>query len=98
MARTGAPSGRAGPETVCQCLEQAVRGGPKRTGARTIVQNRAVWERPRFSRWPCRRLRAPASVAPTPAGPVCQLGTSSADSAVIHKQDSNVCQEERRSS
>ena len=61
--------GWAGPETVCDCLEQAVRGGPKRTGARTVAQIRAVWERPRFSRWPCRRLAVPASVAPTPAGP-----------------------------
>ncbi len=63
--------GWAGPETVCHCLEKAVRGGPKRTGARTFAQNRAVWERPRFSRWPCRRSGAPASVALTPAGPVC---------------------------
>ena len=39
-----------------------MRGGPKRTGARTFAQIRAVWERPRFSRWPCRRLGAPASV------------------------------------
>ena len=55
----------------CASLEQAVRRGPKRTGARTFAQIRAVWERPRLSRWPCRRLGVPASVAPTPAGPVC---------------------------
>ncbi len=54
----------------CASLGQAVRGGPKRTGARTFAQIRAVWERPRFSRCPCRRLGVPASVAPTPAGPV----------------------------
>ena len=59
--------GWAGPETVC--LEQAVRGGAKRTGARAVAQIRAVWERHRFSRWPCRRSAVPASVAPTPAGP-----------------------------
>ena len=40
--------GWAGPETVCRCLEQAVRRGPKRTGARTFAQIRAVWERPSF--------------------------------------------------
>ncbi len=62
--------GWAGPETVCHCLEQAVRRGPKRTGARTSAQIRAVWERPRFSRWPRRRWAVPASAAPTPAGPV----------------------------
>ncbi len=70
--RAGGPARLvSGPETVCHCLEQAVRGGPKRTGARTFAQIRAVWERPRFSRWPCRRLGVPASVTPTPAGPVC---------------------------
>ena len=63
--------GWAGPETVCHCLEQAVRRGAKRTGARTFAQIRAVWERPRFSRRPCRRLGVPASVAPTPARRVC---------------------------
>ena len=57
----------------CATPEQAVRGGPKRTGERTFAQIRAVWERPRFSRWPCRRVGAPASVAPTPAGPLCQV-------------------------
>ena len=56
---------------MCQCLEQAVRRGAKRTRAQTFAQIRAVWERPRFSRRPCRRLGVPASVAPTPAGPVC---------------------------
>jgi hypothetical protein len=61
--------GWAGPETVCH-LEQAVQGGAKRTGARTFAQIRAVWERHGSSRWPCRRLGVPASVAPTPAGPV----------------------------
>ena len=66
----GVPARLAEPETVCHCLEQAVRGGPKRTGARTLAQNRAAWERHGFSRWPCRRLGVPASVAPTPAGPV----------------------------
>ena len=67
----GAPARLGGPAIVCHCLEQAVRCCPKRTGARTFAQIRAVWERPRFSRWPCRRLGVPASVAPTPAGPVC---------------------------
>ena len=67
----GVPLRLGGPETVCHCLEQAVRGGPKRTGVRTFAQNRAVWERNGFSRRPCRRLGAPASVASTPAGPLC---------------------------
>jgi hypothetical protein len=61
--------GCAGPGTECHCLEQAGRRGAKRAGARTFAQIRAVWERHRFSRWPCRRLDVPASVAPTPAGP-----------------------------
>ena len=67
----GAPALLGGTRNRVPSLEQAVRRGPKRTGARTFAQIRAVWERRGFSRRPCRRLGAPASVAPAPAGPVC---------------------------
>ncbi len=48
-------------------------GRPETNRSTTFAQIRAVWERHRFSRWPCHRLGVPASVAPTPAGPVCRF-------------------------
>ncbi len=51
LTRTGAPARLGGTQSVCHCLEQAVRGGAERTAARTFAPIPAAGERPRVSGW-----------------------------------------------